>query len=348
MSGVGEDVVERGLLITAGRDKTAFVMDLMGDSDFFLTGHGDEVDASIINPNPASRGTAWFAATASDDSSARVWKFGPGAASAKLKKHSAALTGLVWSRDGRWLVTTSKDKTAIIWDLGSGGGEQPKIYRILDKGTGSIWQSALLDRTREASGESRLVMPCSDGKAYIYTFPEGKLIRALDHRAAVRRVAISPDAKYVVTGGADGRAVLWNPETGEMLCEAVHADAVRDVAIDSTGRYFASGSADGSAQVWDTQAKKGVVALKGHTAPIFSIAFTPGGPGLVTTSLDRTARIWNFAEKRCLAVCTGHTNVIWSVKFSPTGANFCTTSADGTTRIWNLRAIPGTETLRPN
>ena len=141
--------------------------------------------------------------------------------------------------------------------------------------------------------------------------------------------------------------MLWDRTQGTKLVEAVHGKTVRDVAFDATGRYFATASDDGTAQVWNAQALKGVLALKGHSAPVFAVAFTPGGPGVVTASWDRTARIWNFAEKRCLAVCSGHANVLWSVKFSPTGSNFCTTGADGTTRIWDLRAIPGTESVRP-
>ena len=327
-------------LITAGRDKTAFVMDLKGDNDFPLTGHAGEVNAALLNPNADARATGWFAATASDDATARVWRLAPGHAFAELKAHTAPLSGLAWSRDGRWLVTAAKDKKAIIWDLAS---DPPKAAQILDQSGGSVWAPTLL----ETKNGAWLVTPGGDGQARIYSFPDGKFLRALHHGASVRRAALSPDGRLVLTAGADGRAVLWDRETGAPQLEAVHEKTVRDVAFDATGRYFATASDDGTAQVWDAQTHQGVLALKGHTAPVFAVAFTPGGPGVVTASWDRTARIWNFAEKRCLAVLTGHANVLWSVKFSPTGSNFCTTGADGTTRIWDLRAIPGTESVRP-
>lgn len=337
-------------LVTAGRDKTAFVMDLNGDGDFWLGGHSGEVNAALINPNPAMHASGWFAATASDDRTARVWKRADNTF-VELTAHTEPLTGLAWSRNGRWLVTTSKDRKAIIWDV---GGDQPRAAQVLEGAGGSVWAPTLI----ETANGSWLVTPSGDGNAYIYSFPEGKLLQTLNHGASIRRAAMSPDGRLVVTAGADGRAVLWDwkNETPALrpILEAVHEKAVRDVAFDATGRYFATGSADGSAQVWDVkdwaakpQKFTPVAGLKGHSAPVFAVAFTPGGPGLVTTSWDRTARIWNFAEKRCLALLTGHANVIWSVKFSPTGGNFCTTSADGTTRIWDLKAIPGTESLRP-
>ena len=327
-------------LITAGRDKTAFIIDLKGDNDFYLAGHRGEVNAALINPNTETRATGWFAATASDDTTARVWKLAGEHAFFELKKHTKPLSGLAWSRDGRWLVSTSLDAKTIIWNV---AGEQPQAAQILDKSTGSLWAPALL----ETPGGAWLVTPSGDGKAYIYSFPDGKFLRALNHGAPVRRAALSPDGRLVLTAGTDGRAVLWDRTQGTKLVEAVHGKTVRDVAFDATGRYFATASDDGTAQVWNAQALKGVLALKGHSAPVFAVAFTPGGPGVVTASWDRTARIWNFAEKRCLAVCSGHANVLWSVKFSPTGSNFCTTGADGTTRIWDLRAIPGTESVRP-
>ena len=338
-------------LITSGSDRKAVVMDLKGSNDFVLKGHKDEVNAVLINPDRTAWDKGWFAATASDDNTARVWKFVsaqlpvPSHAFAELKGHVADLTGLMWSKDGHWLVTTSKDHKAIIWDV---SGEKPKAVKTLDQSTGSVWLPALVETS--ANG-AFLATPSSDGNAYIYTFPEGKYLRALEHGASVRRAVLSPDGKLVLTAGADGRAVLWDRASGDLLAQAVHEKAVRDVAFDATGKYFVTGSADGTAQVWETQPREGVfaqkrdglVVLKGHTAPVFSVAFVPGSNRVVTTSWDRTAIVWDFLEKKCLAVCNGHTDVIWSVKCSPDGRHFCTTGGDGTTRLWDLKKILGTE-----
>ena len=331
---------EPDFLITSGSDKRASVMDLKGDNDFFLAGHEGEVNAALINPNRASWDKGWFAATASDDNTARVWKRAPGHDFEELKNHTAPLTGLAWSRDGRRLVTTSKDHRAIIWDV---SGETPKAAKTLDNSTASVWLPALLETPDKGSW---LVTPSSDGKAYIYTFPEGKFLRALDHGASVRRAALSPDGRLVVTAGADGRAVLWERETGKLLLEAVHEKAVRDVAFDATGSYFVTGCADGTAQVWDAKNLTGVAVLKGHTAPVSAVAFLPGDKGVVTASWDRTAILWSLTGKKCLAICTGHADVLWSVKCSPDGRQFCTTGGDGTTRIWYLEKLLGNEPVK--
>jgi WD40 repeat protein len=116
---------------------------------------------------------------------------------------------------------------------------------------------------------------------------------------------------------------------------------VRDVAFQPGGTHFVTASADNTAQVWDAQTGKGVVTLRGHSAPVFSARFTNFGPGVVTVSWDNTARLWNYQTKKCVAILRGHLDVLWSVEFSPSGAHFTTTSGDGTARLWELKRIPG-------
>ena len=329
-------------LITAGRDSTARVWDMKGDSDFVLAGHTDEVNVAMLNPNPAAGVAGWFAATGSDDNTARVWKLAGDHASRPLVGHSRPISGLAWSRDGRWLITTSQDRTAAIWNV---GGDLPERTAILQQHTDSVWAPALV----ETPNGAWLLTPSSDGTAGVWAFANGRaeLRAVLPHGGAVRRVAMDATGTWVVTGGADGRAILWDRASGRKLLEAVHGGAVRDIAFHPTGSLFVTASSDYTAQVWNAETRTCVVVLQGHYGQVFSARFSPFGTGVVTASWDHTARLWDYAQKRCLAVLTGHTNVVWSVTFSPAGTNFCTTSADGTARLWDLKAISGTESMRP-
>lgn len=337
-------------LITAGSDHKAGVWDLKGDEDLFLVAHKGEVNDAMFNPKPQADGRGWLIATASDDQTAALWKASDPTKPFFLRGHTGPLSGLAWTSDGHWLVTTSKDKQIRIWDVTM---EAPQKPTVLTQHTGSVWLPCLV----ETYGKALLVTPSGDGTARLWTLPKGEPVafpanapadrEVLRHGAPVRRVAMDSQARWIVTAGADSRAILWDRNTGSKLGVVSHEKAVRDVAFKPGSSLYVTASADNTAQVWDAATKRGIVTLKGHTGPVFSARFTPYGPGVVTVSFDQTARLWNYETKKCVAVLRGHLDVLWSVDFSPTGNTFTTTSGDGTARLWDLSRIPGGKTFLP-
>ena len=337
-------------LITAGHDFTARIWDLAGKKDFPLTGHRSEVNDALLNQKPGWDPNAWFAATASDDTKAALWKAAEPANPFYLIGHKKQVTGLAWTRDGNWLATTSRDGRIGIWNVEHA---THNAAAFLEGHTDSVWTPDLV----ETPEKIWLVTPSADGTARLWILPTGEKARfsknkpedseVLRHGAPVRRAVMDSQARWILTAGADGYAVLWDRQTGERLCQVKHKDAVRDVAFQPGGTHFVTASADNTAQVWDAQTRQGIVALVGHEAPVFSARFTTYGPGVVTVSWDNTARLWNYRTKKCVAILRGHLDVLWSVEFSPSGLNFTTTSGDGTAKLWDLKRIPGGEAFLP-
>lgn len=336
-------------LITAGQDRTARIWDLVGNKDFPLTGHRGEVNDALLNPNGSDPNT-WFAATASDDANAALWKAEEPANPFYLIGHKKQVTGLAWTRDGSWLVTTSRDGQVGIWDVAH---PSHNAVTFLQGHTDSIWLPELV----ETPEKIWLVTPSADGTVRLWVLPSGEKAtfsknkpedrEVLRHGVPVRRAAMDSQARWIVTAGADGDAILWDRQTGERLCQVQHKEAVREVGFQPGGTHFVTASDDNTAQVWDAQTRKGVVTLAGHEAAVFSARFTLYGPGVVTISLDNTARLWNYETKKCIAILRGHRDVLWSLKFSPSGTNFTTTSGDGTARLWDLKQIPGGSAFLP-
>jgi WD40 repeat protein len=337
-------------LITAGQDRTARVWDLVGKKDFPLTGHRGEVNFALLNPKPDWDPNAWFAATASDDTKAALWKAAEPANPFYLIGHKKQVTGLAWTRDGNWLVTTSRDGKVGIWNVEHA---THNAVMFLEGHTDSVWIPDLV----ETPGKTWLVTPSADGTARLWILPAGEKAKfsknkpedseVLRHGAPIRRAAMDSQARWIVTAGADGYAILWDRQTGERLCQVQHKEAVRDVGFQPGGTHFVTASDDNTAQVWDAQTRKGVVTLTGHEAAVFSARFTLYGPGVVTVSLDNTARLWNYETRKCVAILRGHRDALWSIRFSPSGTNFSTTSGDGTAKLWDLKRIPGGEAFLP-
>jgi CHAT domain/WD domain, G-beta repeat len=83
-----------------------------------------------------------------------------------------------------------------------------------------------------------------------------------------------------------------------------------------------------------------VRTLTGHTAAVWSVAFSPDGTLLATASWDYTTRLWRVADGTPVRTLTGHTDYVYSVAFSPDGTLLATASYDRTTRLW--RTTDGT------
>lgn len=90
------------------------------------------------------------------------------------------------------------------------------------------------------------------------------------------------------------------------------------------------------------QASRVELTLNGHTAPVFSAAFSPDGKRIATASADGTARIWDVSTGKELLSVKGSTyeagseaGHAWFAAFSPDGKFLATAGGDGVARIWD-------------
>jgi WD40 repeat protein len=76
--------------------------------------------------------------------------------------------------------------------------------------------------------------------------------------------------------------------------------------------------------------------LKGHTAPVNSVIFSPDGKQLASASADRTIRLWDVASGEEMNVLRGHDDAVNSVAFSSNGGQLVSASADQTIKLWDV------------
>ena len=70
----------------------------------------------------------------------------------------------------------------------------------------------------------------------------------------------------------------------------------RASAFGPNGERLASGGEDKTISVWDAVGGKLLGTLKGHTSPVFSVAWSPDGKRLASCSGDKTVKVWNIVE----------------------------------------------------
>ena len=271
---------------------------------------------------------ASIVATASEDKTIRLWNTTTGATLAVLAGHGDAVLNAVFHPGGRELVSTSRDGTARVWDAptgrelrqftladgaGTGLAFAPDGKTVLIAGaTGSI-QVFAYDTgqfARSLTGHARLVWSLA-------TSPDGRLalsgsldhtVRVWDiatgacprigegHSQPVAGVAFAPDGHYGISAAMDGAVRLWQLDGDGAKAIKVSDEGLRCLALSARDRRLVTGGDDGVTIVWDLSTLKPVARLQeGHTAEVYSVAFSADGSSIVSGSKDRTGRVWDVA-----------------------------------------------------
>src|SRR5260370_7699975 len=73
--------------------------------------------------------------------------------------------------------------------------------------------------------------------------------------------------------------------------------------------------------------------LKGHTALIYSVAFSPNGKILATGGYDNLINLWDVSSGKELRTLTGHSSNVYCVCFSPHPHTLPPPNQDQTTHL---------------
>jgi WD40 repeat protein/serine/threonine protein kinase/TPR repeat protein len=245
---------------------------------------------------------------------------------AVITGHTDRVRSVAFSPDGSRVVTGSFDKTAHVWDAGTGQ------HIVLLSGHADRVISAGFSPDGQ-----RIVTGSYDKTARIWDVTTGReVMRLSGHTDRVRSVAFSPDGRFIATASYDKTARIWNAATGaEIGVLSGHTEVVTSVAYSPDGRYIVTASYDKTARIWDVATRKSIILLSGHTDRMTSAAFSPDGRRIVTASGDKTARIWDVVTGAEIKRMIGHTQLVASAAFSPDGQRVVTAAYDKTARIWD-------------
>jgi len=289
----------------------------------------------------------------------------------ELKGHTSDLWGVDFSPDGKYVVTSSNDKTVRLWDLATGetirifSGHAAEVWDVVFSPDGKYLLTGSADHTARLwdamngetvqvfsghTGSVDAVAFSPDGKyvvtagstdktARLWNIASGRTVHVFTgHSDLVIRVAYSPNGKYILTGSVDWTARLWDTVTGGEVRVFDHPNVVGAIAFSADGKYIATGCEDNEVRLWDVTTGELVREFIGHQGFVQGVRFSPDGRFLLTGSADKTVRLWNLSTGQPLRVFKGHADDVQTVTFSPDGNLIATASNDRIARVWTLQA----------
>ena len=195
-----------------------------------LTGHTRMITALAYSPDGKQ-----LASAGADD--VLLWNLSTGEPQALAQTEPEAIFALAFSADGQQLLTGSDEGQVVLWDTGS---RAP--LKSYNAGPSAVRAVAFLSERLVAAGDDGVIRVWKDAALEHEWLGHGKAVLAL---------AVSPDARQLLTGDAEGTIRVWSVSSGQTThILRGHTRAVNSVAFTSNGRQAVSGGADGVVRLW--------------------------------------------------------------------------------------------------
>jgi WD40 repeat protein len=284
-------------------------------------------------------------------------------------EHAAIVWNVVFSPDGRWLVSTHADGAVLIWDV----AERRRVANF-NEHSGSVRAVAFAPdgKSVASAGEDRTVT--------LWDVALGRKRAVLtDHTTRVTALSFSRDGRELVSGDQDGVVRLWDlaARRARLTFRVPDLVAAYAVTMSPDGRMIATSQglasvADGRYvmpfhphQNWTYGTVYGEAYLPGDRVAVvtdygwvlvvdaarrriaerhhlagthqISVSVSPDGKWLVTGEDEGAVRLWSVSPFRQVAVLGRHKARVKSVAFSPDGATVASAGDDKMIALWDVK-----------
>lgn len=249
-----------------------------------------------------------------------------------LENHDGPIMGAKFSADGKYVVTTSFDRTARIWD-----GNKNFITSLKWETTEPfMFHYSSPNYASFNIDGSRIVTV--RGTTPVLWDDEGHFLNILEgHIDWVNTINFSSDGQYIVTASRDGKVILWNASGRFIKSFEGHIDSISSakfnndssqIVVTGCNNYDAENACtSGFARIWNINGDV-VATLNGHIGNINEAQFSPDDQYIVTVSDDGMGEVWDKNGNHIVMLKGNVGGSLNVADFSPDGSFIITAGCD--------------------
>lgn len=205
-----------------------------------------------------------------------------GAEAAVLRKATAMVSSLEWSRDGKTLASAGWDSKLRFWDTGTWAETSEvdlDVYGVIKV----EWSPA---------GKMLSWHGYLDNDLVLWDTALGKMERKLTVPSGITSAAWSPDGAMIATASGEGTLDLWDASTGVKKRSIPHETIIDRMLWGRDSRRIATVPfGEKTVKVWDVATGE-EKELLGEAGSVTALAWSPDGKRLATGNYDGSVLIW--------------------------------------------------------
>ncbi len=238
---------------------------------------------------------------------------------------------VVFSPDETKFATVTNDldrtKSLAIWDRESG-----ELKRNLLDSQGFI------DFSMTFSPDGTLIASrCEDAKVRVWDVTNGVEKIAFANGDRFRGLAFTPDGNRLAIG-TDNGVTFFNIETGERLNSLNLDPDFGGFRLTPDGTKIVWGSYSDTLYVSDVATGELLQTLKGHTARINDVVFSPDGSRIASASDDHLVKIWDLTTvDNGFEVLAGEIGLVNNVGVNSAGTHIAAGLNDNSICVWDAK-----------
>ena len=170
-----------------------------------------------------------------------------------------------------------------------------------------------------------------------------------DHLLSV--VNISPDGRWLASGGYDRTIILWDVASGKELRRLASESFLRALEFSPDGTLLGTVSDEGSAVIYEVATGQAMRTLPRNDVYYRNLRFLPDGKRFITSIGNGTAALWSLDKEEPVAQFEGDRfncikNCQHAMDVSPNGKWMVISNTDGDITLWNVARQTPVHTYR--
>jgi len=261
-----------------------------------------------------------------------------------LQGHSGWVTAIATSSaDPNMIVTSSRDKSLIVWEINRDEGSYGVPKKSLHGHSHFIQDVAL-------SQDGHFALSASwDKTLRLWHLADGKAISFVGHNNDVLSVSFSSNNRLIVSASRDRTIKVWNTVGTCMhtITDDNHSEWVSCIRFSPNpdNASFVSCGWDKVVKVWDSEQFKLRTNHYGHTGYVNTVTVSPDGSLCASGGKDGWTMLWDLSDSKHLYSLAANDEV-HALCFSPVRYWLCAATTSAIV-IWNLETKEKVEELRP-